>query len=111
LRERLAEVPKFPPPQRDPFRFGLRSERKPAARPAVTEPEIAPAPTTPELPKLIAIVSDASATRTAVFAEGESVRVLKAGDSIDRFVVRTIGADFVELAESATTRTHKLALR
>ena len=114
LRERLADAPKFPPPQRDPFRFGLRNERKPVAPPALETPDVALEPTAPVLPKLLAIVADGagtSAVRTAVFAEGESVRLLKAGDTIDAFVVRTISTDFVELAEPATSRTHRISLR
>jgi hypothetical protein len=114
LRERLADTPKFPPPQRDPFRFGLRNERKPVAPPALETPEVALEPAALVLPKLLAIIADGartSAALTAVFGEGESVRMLKAGDTIDAFVVRTIGTDFVELAEPATSKTHRLSLR
>lgn len=114
LRERLASTPKFPPPERDPFRFGARTERKAPAVPAVNAPEVALEPAPPVLPRLVAIVADgagASAARSAVFAEGETVRLLKAGDTIDTFVVRSVGADFVEIVDNTTARSHRLSLR
>ena len=113
LRERLAEAPKFPPPRRDPFRFGLRNEPK-APAPAPIAPEAAPEPAAIVLPKLVAIVANGAgdaSVRTAVFADGESVRVLKSGETIDSLVLRTIGTDFVELVDPATDRTHRISLR
>ena len=83
LRERLAAPPQYPPPARDPFRFGHRPE---PPRPATPEPsQLSPRPScrrSRALPALVAIAanpSDGAVTRTAIFAEGEDVQLLKEG--------------------------------
>ena len=114
LRERLSAPPQYPPPARDPFRFGHRPESPRPSTPV--EPEItAPlAPPEPVLPVLVAIAaspSDGAVTRTAIFAEGEDVRLLKEGDTIGRFVVRTITATSADLFDPIANRTHRLDLK
>ena len=51
--------------------------------------------------------SDGAVTRTAIFAEGEDVRLLKEGDTIGRFVVRTITATSADLFDPIANRTHR----
>jgi hypothetical protein len=75
--------------------------------------EPAPAPA-PALPKLIAVVSDDSDGATslqAVFSVGDNVKVLKAGDAIGAFLIRTVTAEFVELLDPVTNAVHRLPLR
>jgi hypothetical protein len=113
LRERLATTPQYPPPQRDPFRFGRRPE------PTVAKPAtIAPPPIVesgPELPRLVAIVeskgSDGGVTYRAVVGVSDDVRVVSAGETVDAFVVRSITSDRLELIEKATNRSHLLTLK
>ena len=114
LRERLAVPPQLPPPSRDPFRYGERNEpRRPIAPPL--EPPVVPAePPAPRLPLLVAIAAnstDGVVTRTAVLAEGDDVRLVKAGDQIGRFVVRSVTANAAELFDPTTSRTHRIVLK
>ncbi len=114
LKSRLDATEGFAPPVRDPFRFGAKPERV-RSTPKPTVVEAAPTPPAPELPKLLAIVAndeqDGATVRSAVFAVGDAVHVLKIGDAVDVFVIRSIAADSVELVESATGASHRLSLR
>jgi len=119
LRERLASPPSYPAPTRDPFRFGAKAEPAPpkppapAPRPAAAV-VAAPAISMPPLPRLVAIISsstDAGSSQRAVVAAGDDVQILKIGDTVSRFVVRSIGVDAVELADSASGATFKISLQ
>jgi len=114
LRERLAAPPPFPKPTRDPFRFGTRvepSRPKPAPAPQlVVEPIAAPKPV---LPKLVAIAStmiDGAPTRTAVLTTGDDIQIVKVGDTILMFVIRSIGVDAIEIADPFSGATFRLSL-
>jgi hypothetical protein len=118
LRERLATPPSYPAPTRDPFRFGTKAEPAPKAPAPAPRPApavvAAPAISMPPLPRLVAIVSnntDAGPSQRAVVAAGEDVQILKIGDMVSRFVVRSIGVDSVELADSASGATFKISLQ
>jgi hypothetical protein len=115
LRERLAAPPQFPPPARDPFRFGERPEPARRATPPVLAEPLAPVePPAPRLPLLVAIaanIADGVVTRTAVLADGDDVRLVKEGDQIGRFVVRSVGADAAELVDPTTSRTYRIVLK
>lgn len=117
MRTRLEGPQSFPPPERNPFTFGARREVTPARpRSPVTEPEAPPpAPPAPVLPKLLAVVSnnaEGGISLQAVFSVGDDVKVLKAGDAIGIFLVRSITADLVvELLEPVTGTVHRLTLR
>jgi hypothetical protein len=114
LRERLAAPPVYPAPTRDPFRFGTReapSRPKPAAPVASAVELFVPPP--PVLPRLVAIAATAGeggVVRTAVLTVGDDVQILKSGDSVLKFVIKSIGADVVELVDSATGATFRLLL-
>jgi hypothetical protein len=114
LRERLANPPTYPPPTRDPFRFGERAE---PARPKTAQAPAAPAPpvkSAPVLPHLIAIATNAQegdAVRTAVLALGDDLQIVKAGETYSKFLVGSIGADAVELSDPLTGSTFKLSLQ
>ena len=116
LRERLARPPEYPAPTRDPFRFGKRVEpASPRPAPALAPAAVAaPAISAPALPRLVAIVSNATEagpSRTAVLAVGEDVQLVTAGESVSKLVVRSIGADVVELADPVSGATFKISLQ
>jgi hypothetical protein len=114
LRERLAAPPELPPPARDPFRFGERRDPRRVVAPVEAPAIVPPLEPAPPLPVLIAITSntiDGTLTRTAVFAEGEEVRIVKEGDTVGRFLVQTVSADAAELLDKMTSRTHRVTLK
>jgi hypothetical protein len=117
LRERLASQPVYPAPTRDPFRFGAKPEPAPPKPPTPappSRPAIVVAPAIAPLPRLIAIVSnntDAGPSQRAVVAAGDDVQILKIGDTVSKFVVRSIGVDMVELADSVSGATFKISLQ
>ena len=117
LRERLANPPAYPAPTRDPFRFGGRREpaRPTSAEPAPPDPVVAaPAISAPALPHLVAIASntvEGGLVRTAVLAVGDDLQVLKAGDTIAKLVIRSVGADAVELADPVSGKTFRILLQ
>ena len=115
LRERLASPPAYPPPTRNPFRFGDRKTEPPrpraAAPAAAVTVEREPAPALPRLVAIATNVVGGALVRTAVLANGDDVVVVKAGESLGTFTVRTIGVDTVELADPATGRTFKISLQ
>lgn len=116
LRERLATRPSYPPPSRDPFRFGARPVPPGSTPAAAIAAPIAEAPR-PPVPQLIAISTTPGAIdggvsiRTAVLGIGDNVQVVKAGDTFMAFLVKTVGVDAVELVESATGRATTVSLR
>ena len=117
LRERLAAAPQFPPPSRNPFLFGRGPE---PASPKVNVPVIAaPAPVEPDaaaptLPRIVAVIgtaTDGGLLRTAVLGIGDDVQIVKPGDVVLRFVVRSISADAVELVDPLSNATFRVVLR
>lgn len=115
LRERIEAPPNFPPPERNPFRFGTKPEPiAPKGRPTLPEAVEPPPPPAPVLPKLLAIVEndvDGVAVRTAVLSVSDDVQVVKVGDAIGRFLVKSIAAGSIELLESSSGTTFPLTLR
>lgn len=113
MRNRLEEPQGFPPPERNPFTFGARREVVPARpRLPVAAPEEPPPP--PPLPKLLAVVAndaDGGVVLTAVFSVGDNVQVVKTGDTIGAFAIRSITADVVELVDPSTGAVHRMTLR
>lgn len=113
LRARLAIVPEKPAPQRDPFSFGTTSKvpkrATPAPEPLPVAPEIAPPPPI-VWPKLVALLTD-SGKITAVLGVGDSVEMLKAGDTAGGFLVREITATSIEVVHVATSTATRLMLR
>jgi hypothetical protein len=111
LHTRLAPPAKYPAPSRDPFRFGRESERTPREVPVPPPPVAAPAP---ELPRLVAIMSDSSSgapSRRAALGLGPNVRIVAVGDTIGSFRVAAITADDVELVETASGKSFHVTLR
>lgn len=117
LRARLAVVPDKPVTQRDPFSFGTKS-RMPKRVVAAPEPEaVAPpasidvAPPPPLVwPKLVALLTDNGKT-TAVLGVGDTVEMLKAGESAGGFLVREITSTSIEVVHVATSVATRLTLR
>jgi hypothetical protein len=114
LQQRPASPPEFPAPARDPFRFGRRPE---PARPKVENVPArvdAPVVVTPLLPRLVAILADTTdgtLVRTAALAVGEGVEIVKPGDTVGPFVVRSIGSDALELADPLSGATFQISIR
>jgi hypothetical protein len=112
LRERLATVPEFPEPSRDPFRFGGRAMRA-AAVPPPAEP-MPVEPVAPVLPRLVALMDDGAPGAPlwrAVMAIGDDVRIVKVGETVGGFSVKGVGADGVELVDPASQRSFRLHLK
>lgn len=111
LRARLATERSYPPPARDPFRYGRRES---AERPETT-PEVAPpVDSAPPLPRLLAILADAKdgmKVWTAVIASGRDVQIVKTGDVVGAYRIQQISADAVELVETASLRAVRLPLK
>jgi hypothetical protein len=66
------------------------------------------------LPHLIAIatnVQEGNTVRTAVLALGDELQIVKTGETFLKFLVRSIGADALELTDPATGSTFKLSLQ
>jgi hypothetical protein len=108
LKERLATVPVYPPPGRDPFRFGGRPiETAPSPPPAPAPVVLEPAPVLPRLVAVLSTAVDGGVLRTAVFAAGDDVQIVKPGDRIGNYLVRAISFDAVTLVD----RTSAAAFR
>jgi len=115
LRDRLASVPDFSAPSRDPFSFGRAPERTRAPLPVATPAPVAePVVVTPSLPKLVAILSAAGPDdvtgRTAVLAIGDDVQFKKSGDDVGAFRVEMVSVDALVLVERASRATFTVAL-
>ena len=112
LRERLNTPPAPPQPSRDPFRYGQRE----VPRPKNVQPEIIappPQPRAPELPRLIAITSektDGGVEWRAAFSNGDQILLMKAGETIGPFVIRSVSDGAVELVDPSGA-IHKLVLQ
>lgn len=118
LRQRLASAPVPQEPTRNPFTFAVRerpSVRSAAVRATVQPPAAAVLPREPEL-ALAGIAEQQSATgivRTAVIVgAGDEVYMVTEGQTlIGRYTVAAVGPDVVELKDSTTGATRRLALR
>lgn len=119
LRQRLASAPVPREPTRNPFVFGEREAvrtRVASSRPVVMpEPAAAPAPVEPAL-VLIGIAGQHSASgivRTAmIVGPGEELYMVAEGQPLaGRYMVAAISADAVELKDTTTGFTRRLALR
>jgi hypothetical protein len=120
LRERMAAAPVPQQPRRNPFEFGERE--LPRARPAALRAPVLPAPDPVPVPArepelaLAGIAEQQSATgivRTAVIVgAGDEIFMVTEGQSlIGRYTVTAVGPDVVELKDSTTGSTRRLALR
>jgi len=113
LRARLAVVPEKPVTQRDPFSFGTASRKTKRAvvapEPEPVAPEVAP-PAPLVWPRLVALLTD-NGKITAVIGVGDSVEMLKAGDTAGGFLVREITATSIEVVHVATSVATRLTLR
>ena len=112
LRARLAVLPQNPQPQRDPFTFGATPR---APKRVTTEPPEVVIPETPPpppimFPKLVALLTD-NGQITAVLGIGDSIEMLKAGESAGGFTVREITSSSIEVVHVATSTVQRLTLR
>ena len=123
LHERMAQAPLPSPHPRNPFSFGaaprLARATEGSVRAAVTrDADMVFVPAPPPLPvfTLMGIAEEASADgprRTAVIGgEGDAIFMVREGQMIgDRYKVKKIGADAVELEDLQTQGYRRLALR
>jgi hypothetical protein len=111
LSDRLSQTDIYPPPVRDPFRFG-RSTDQPEPVPSSADFVPAP-PRPPQLPKLVAILAapgDALPQRSAVFSEGDGVRIATSGEIVAGLTISAITDEGVTLLDPANGTTFQLAL-
>src|SRR5262245_30675850 len=118
LQELMAKAPTPEQNPRNPFSFGAsRGRGVPApVHAAVMDEPAAPLP--PPLPALILMgvaeeTTPAGPRRTAVIGgDGDTIYMVGEGDAVgDRYRVRKIGADAVELEDTITKAYRRLALR
>ena len=117
LKSRLAEAPRATEPVRNPFMFAPRESGRRTARAAETAvPEpVAPAPAEPAI-ELVGLAENRTKdgiVRTAIVSSlSGDLYLVKEGDSIvDRYKVKAVGADTVELTDLVTGGIRRLALR
>jgi hypothetical protein len=121
LRERLAQAPVPDVQPRNPFSFAARAPRHIAPMPAGTVQAAnvltdAPPAALPPALVLMGVAEEPSlegSHRTAIIGgSGDAVYIVKEGDTFaDRYKVKTIGVDAVELEDTVTSGLRRLALR
>lgn len=119
LRRLMAQAPAPESTPRNPFAFGAPLHARAAAAPAVRAAAEEPAaPLPPPLPALIlmGVAEDAAPTgprRTAIIGgDGDTIYMVVEGDAVgERYRVRKIGADAVELEDVVSKAYRRLALR
>ena len=123
LQTLMAQAPTPDPNVRNPFAFGEapRALRAPSGivHAAAADEAAAPlAPLPPPLPALILMgvaeeTTPAGPRRTAVIGgDGDTIYMVTEGDAVgDRYRVKKIGADAVELEDVVTKAYRRLALR
>jgi hypothetical protein len=110
LPDTEAPAPEYRVPVRDPFAFESRprSPRVPAG--AET-----PAVVRPQLPSLVAILTDTTPAgdvrRAALSDAAGEVRIVRAGDVHGAFTISDVRPDVLVLVETSTGDTYHLALR
>lgn len=115
LHFRLQQAPDPPAPRRNPFSFGQPARpTTPTPAPAREEPvaDGAPPPAAPQIGPRFSLsgIGVTGELRTAVLAEGQTVHIVKPGDTVGGFTVVEITDDSVTLAEASGLR-HVLRLR
>lgn len=119
LRKRLASAPTPEGTVRNPFTFRARDPRvgRPTVRPVEPAVAIDPEPAAFEPNLLLAGVAEQSSpsgpVRTAMITgDGEELFMMTVGQTLlGRYRVRAIGADAVELEDTLTGATRRLALQ
>jgi len=116
LRSRLAQGQPAPEPVRNPFTFAPReSERRPArSAAAVPEPAVLP-PAEPAI-ELVGVAEDRTTNglvRTAIVSSlSGDLFLVKEGETIaDRYKVKAVGPDAVDLSDLLSGGTRRLTLR
>jgi hypothetical protein len=119
LQTRMAQAPVPDPNPRNPFSFGAppRAWHAPATVHAAVADE-PPAPLPPPLPALMlmGVAEDTTPSglrRTAIIGgDGDTIYMVGEGDAVgDRYRVKKIGADAVELEDVVTKAYRRIALR
>lgn len=120
LQTRMSQAPTPEQNPRNPFSFGAVPRAARSAMPIVhaavaDEPPAAPMPQIPAL-TLMGIAEETTAAgprRTAVIGgAGDTLFMVGEGDAVgDRYTVKKIGADAVELEDVVTKAYRRLALR
>jgi hypothetical protein len=104
MREQLAHPPPFQPPQRDPFDFGTprptpspaKSSAQPES-PAVAKEILPPVVMPLHLVAVLVTTTDGGPVRTAAIDVDDDVHIVKVGQVLAGFTVRSIGPDSVEV--------------
>jgi hypothetical protein len=118
LRQRMASAPVPQEPARNPFAFAERELPRPrpaAVRAAVLPPPVPSAPPEPEL-ALAGIaeqqVADGIVRTAVIVGGGDEIYMVTAGQTlIGRYTVTAVGPEAVELKDTTTGSTRRLALR
>ena len=122
LQTLMAQAPAPDSNPRNPFAFGAAPRARAAAAASTAGAAVAAdepaAPLPPPLPALILMgvaeeTTPTGARRTAVIGgDGDTIYMVREGDAVgDRYRVRKIGADAIELEDVVTQAYRRLALR
>jgi hypothetical protein len=118
LRELMAQAPILGQNSRNPFAYAAPRAQAPMVRAAVAVTEEPPPPIPSPLPALtlMGIAEDTTPEgprRTAVIGgDGDTIYMVVEGDAVsDRYRVKKIGADAIELEDVVTKAYRRLALR
>lgn len=117
LRKRLADAPQPQPPARNPFSFVVRQTK--TARAAAPVVEAAPAPEPLPAEPVLDLIGIAErntpkgVVRTAMIVDAaQELHMLQEGQEIaGRYRVTAISADVVELTETTSGATRRIALK
>jgi hypothetical protein len=118
LHRRLSAAPVPRTPVRNPFVFSSRQPQERRTAPRVAPPPVETAPVAIAEPELVLIgvaeqKTPAGIVRTAMIqGPAQELLMVKVGEMVaGRYKVTAIGADAIEMADSATGRIRRLALK
>ena len=111
LNSRLGVVVAPRPVTRNPFLFASKAQSAIQAPRAVESPASPPVPAAPRV-TLLGVAEDRDGVRTAILTMGGELLFAKEDERIGgaRYRITTIGADAIELEDTAESRTVRIAL-
>lgn len=116
LKARLAQAPAATEPIRNPFTFAPRDNGRRAARAAAPVPDPVPLPPAEPAIELIGVAEDRTRdgiVRTAIVSTlaGDLFLVKEGETLVDRYKVKAVGPDTVDLGDLLSGGTRRLTLR
>jgi hypothetical protein len=116
LKSRLAQAPAATEPIRNPFTFAPRDTDRRTARAATAVPEPVALPPAEPAIELVGVAEDRAKdgiVRTAIVSSlSGDLFLVKEGETIvDRYKVKAVGPDAVDLSDLLTGGTRRLTLR